>query len=232
MKTDAVLAFIFSGEYMKKYIRVGVAVMAAASLSACATVTRGTKQKFEIMSEPSGANVELSIGQSCVTPCKLKLKRKAAFVATFTKEGYETQTANVRSSFSGGGGAAGAGNILIGGFIGAGVDASNGSLNNLKPNPLSVILKPVAPAVDMPATPAEAAMSEAATPDAAALEQPESPSSTEENEPVEADAAEGPAEAGNDPEAIAAEDETIVAEGEEAAATPAEEATDPTQADE
>lgn len=133
--------------------RIGVAVIAATNLAACATVTRGTKQKFEITSEPSEANVELSIGDKCVTPCKLKLKRKEAFVATFTKEGYEKQAVNVRSKFGGGGAAAGAGNILLGGFIGAGVDASNGSLNNLDPNPLHAVLKPMpsqepAPAAD------------------------------------------------------------------------------------
>lgn len=131
---------------MKFYIRIAVAALVVAGLSACATVTRGTKQKFEITSEPSGAQVDLTIGQKCVTPCKLKLKRREAFTATFTKEGYEIQQANVKSQFSGGGAAAGAGNILLGGFIGAGVDASNGALNNLNPNPLNVILKPIAPA--------------------------------------------------------------------------------------
>lgn len=129
-------------------IRVAAAILVAANLSACATITRGTKQKFEIISEPSAAQVTTTLGDKCVTPCKLKLKRREAFTATFTKEGYESQQANVRSKFSGGGAAAGAGNILIGGFIGAGVDASSGALNNLEPSPLKVILKPVAPAAE------------------------------------------------------------------------------------
>ncbi|MBB4641637.1 translation initiation factor 2 [Rhizorhapis suberifaciens] len=129
---------------MKNYVRFGGAVLALASLGACATITRGSKQKYEILSEPSEANVTLSLGQKCVTPCKLKLKRKEAFVATFEKEGFETQQVNVKSKFSGGGAAAGAGNILLGGFIGAGVDASSGALNNLDPNPLKVSLKAVA----------------------------------------------------------------------------------------
>ena len=128
---------------MNNYLRIGIAILAVSGLSACATVTRGTKQKYAITSEPSEAKVDLSIGQSCVTPCKLKLKRKEAFVATVSKAGYETQQVNVRTKFSGGGAAAGAGNILLGGFIGAGVDASNGSLNDLDPSPLNVVLKAV-----------------------------------------------------------------------------------------
>ncbi len=133
-------------------LKIGVAMLAVSQLAACATVTRGTKQKFSIVSEPPGADVTTSNGEKCKTPCALKLKRKDAFTATFTLPGYETQTANVRSKFSGGGAAAGAGNILLGGFIGAGVDASTGALNNLDPNPLKVVLVP-SPAGAAPATP-------------------------------------------------------------------------------
>ncbi|WP_220428666.1 hypothetical protein [Sphingobium fluviale] len=157
---------------MKVSFRVAAAVLAVASLSACATITRGSKQKFEITSEPSAAQVVTTLGDKCVTPCNLKLKRKEAFTATFTKDGFETQQVNVRSKFSGGGAAAGAGNILIGGFIGAGVDASSGALNNLEPNPLKVVLKPVAPKVEEPvvaaASPATAASAPAPAADASA----------------------------------------------------------------
>ena len=87
------------------------------------------------------ATVTTTTGVECVTPCELKLKRKDGFTATFTLPGYETQTAEVDSVFTGG--AALAGNAIFGGLIGAGVDASNGSLNGLSPNPLNVDLVPV-----------------------------------------------------------------------------------------
>jgi hypothetical protein len=125
---------------MNTYLRIGAAILAASSLSACATVLRGTSQKFEITSVPPGADVALSTGQKCVTPCKLKLKRKTPFVATISKDGYQTQEAKVESKFNGA--AAGAGNILLGGVIGAVVDSSNGSMRALKPNPLAVTLVP------------------------------------------------------------------------------------------
>jgi len=128
---------------------------AAMLLPACATVTRGTKQKFVIESTPSEAQVALSNGVTCTTPCKLKLKRKPGFDARFTKEGYQPAEVRVRSKFSGGGAAAGAGNIIAGGIIGGIIDGSNGSMNNLEPNPLRVELVPIGGVV--PASDAEEA---------------------------------------------------------------------------
>src|SRR6059058_5677855 len=112
--------------------------LAAASvlLSACATITRGTNQNFVVESSPSEANVKLSTGQTCVTPCTLRMKRKSEFAVTISKDGYRTQESHVHGIMKGGGAAGVAGNVLFGGIIGAGVDASNGSLMNLKPNPL------------------------------------------------------------------------------------------------
>ena len=128
---------------MKRYLTICGLAAVSMLLPACATVTRGTSQKYVIESEPPQADVALSTGQKCVTPCKLKLKRKHSFTATFSKPGYETQEAQVKSKFSGGGAAAGAGNILAGGVIGAVVDGTNGSMNNLVPNPLKVTLVPL-----------------------------------------------------------------------------------------
>ena len=125
---------------MKVSTRIACVAIATLVLPACATITRGTKEKFVIESTPSAVDVALSTGATCVTPCKLKLKRKDGFIATFSKAGYEPTKAEVQSKFSGGGAAAGAGNILVGGVIGAVVDGTNGSLNDLKPNPLKVTL--------------------------------------------------------------------------------------------
>lgn len=127
---------------------------ASLMLPACATVTRGTSQKFNIETTPTAAEVSLSTGQQCISPCKLKLKRKPGFTATVKKEGYQTQTLTVDSKLGGGGAVAGAGNILLGGVIGGIVDGTNGSMNNLTPNPLQVTLVPVAAAAEPVVTPA------------------------------------------------------------------------------
>lgn len=159
---------------MRVVVACGVAA-ACLLLPACATITRGTSQKFNIESTPSEAEVALSTGQQCVTPCKLKLKRKPGFKATFKKQGYKTQEVEVESKLSGGGAAAGAGNIIAGGVIGGLVDGSNGSLNSLTPNPLQVTL---VPEMEAPAT--------AATPEAAPVAQPVAEAAPAEAAPIEA----------------------------------------------
>lgn len=121
---------------------IGGVLAISVLLAGCATVTRGTRQSFKIESTPTEAKVELSNGETCVTPCVLKLKRRPGFIATFTKEGYGTQTVKVDSEIHGGGAVVGAGNLLLGGVVGGIVDGTNGSMNNLTPNPLQVTLQP------------------------------------------------------------------------------------------
>lgn len=140
-----------------RFVALGGLAAACVLLSACATITRGTNQDFMVESTPSQADVKLSTGQTCVTPCTLRLKRKSQFKVTISKEGYQTQEAEVHGIMKGGGGAALAGNAIFGGLIGAGVDASNGSLMNLKPNPLQVTLVPAGTAQQPAAAPEQTA---------------------------------------------------------------------------
>lgn len=110
------------------------------TLSGCATVTRGTEEALVVESEPSGADVRLSNGMTGTTPTSFKVKRKENLVVTVSKRGYQTATINVTSQVAGAGGAAMAGNVLLGGIVGAAVDASTGAMNELKPNPVKVTL--------------------------------------------------------------------------------------------
>lgn len=115
----------------------------AASLGACATVTRGTNTAWEVQTTPAGARVETSHGFMCAsTPCSIKMPRKSQFTAQISKPGYRTASVTVTNKVAGGGGVAMAGNLLAGGIIGAGVDASNGSMLDLTPNPLVITLEP------------------------------------------------------------------------------------------
>lgn len=124
-------------------VRAVALACAATSLTACATMTRGTTQEFTVESSPPGASVTTSNGFTCPsTPCTFRMARKSGFTVTVSKEGYIDQTQTVESAMAGAGGAALAGNILVGGIIGAGVDASSGALNDLRPNPLIVTLEP------------------------------------------------------------------------------------------
>lgn len=137
-----------------------------AAVAACATVTRGTTEAFVIETTPSGASVTTSLGLSCSpTPCAIpKVKRESEFTVTIAKEGFETTTHNITHQMSGGGGAGMAGNVILGGGIGALVDANNGSTQELVPNPLRVTLQPLATAAAPAAAPA--AVDTAAAPSA------------------------------------------------------------------
>ncbi len=108
--------------------------------SGCATITRGTTEAWVVESEPAGAQVRLSSGQTCTTPCTLELKRKNNFGVEIEKEGYDRVSTQVVSSSSRAGAVGMAGNVLIGGLIGIGVDAASGATKELRPNPLVVKL--------------------------------------------------------------------------------------------
>jgi len=70
------------------------------------------------------------------------VKRNEEFIATFTKPGFRAQQVEVKTQLTGGGAAAGAGNILAGGVIGIGVDAATGATLDHTPNPVQVTLVP------------------------------------------------------------------------------------------
>jgi len=114
-----------------------------ASLAACGTVTRGTRQSFYVATTPDDAQVATSAGPSCdTTPCVLRMKRKRDFDVTISKRGYKPTRAHVASEVSGGGVAVTlVGNAVLGGPIGMTVDALDGAPMRLKPNRLNVGLE-------------------------------------------------------------------------------------------
>ncbi len=118
-------------------------ILALLGLTSCATITRGVHDKLSVLSDPPGADVRLSTGEHGVTPAKFVKSRKGEnFIVTISKPGYAPQTVRVESKFSGTGGTAMAGNVVLGGPIGAGVDLASGAYNSLYPNPVSVHLVP------------------------------------------------------------------------------------------
>lgn len=115
-------------------------IILALSTTGCATITRGTTEALVVESEPAGADVKLSTGLSGKTPTSFEVKRGDALVVTISKSGYETATVNVTPQIASGGAAGMAGNVLLGGVIGMGVDAATGATKELKPNPVKVTL--------------------------------------------------------------------------------------------
>ena len=126
----------------RRALRAVALVCAAMSATACATVVRGVHQSWTVQSDPDGAQVTTTNGFSCqATPCTFTMERKAKFEVTVSKDGYKPYKGHIDHEVSGGGGAALAGNAVLGGIIGIGVDASTGAMNDLKPNPLKVHLE-------------------------------------------------------------------------------------------
>lgn len=129
---------------MKPFAGIIAAALCLA-LTSCATVTRGTRDTLIVESEPSGAAVSLSTGERGTTPTSFNLARKQPVVVTIEKFGYETAYINVTPTVAGAGGVGMAGNILLGGVIGAAVDLGTGSMNDLRPNPVRVKLNLAGP---------------------------------------------------------------------------------------
>ena len=127
----------------RKSIFLMCLILAVMLVQSCASITRGSTESFVIKTKPPGATAKLSNGLSCDTPCSLKLKRRGDFLVTLSRDGYEKVTATVTSSVDGAGSAGMAGNILLGGIIGMGVDAGTGAMHSHQPNPLEVEMVPL-----------------------------------------------------------------------------------------
>ena len=127
---------------MKMKILATSALLVTLCISGCATVTRGTNDVLTVNSSPQGAQVQLSNGMSCTsTPCTFKLPRRTDLNVTVSKRGCQTVNANVTHKTANGGAAGVAGNVILGGIIGLGVDAATGASQDLVPNPLEVNLQ-------------------------------------------------------------------------------------------
>ncbi len=139
--------------------RLLLAAAIAAPCAGCASVTRGTTENISISSTPEGATAEitgLEIPTSCVTPCVVQAKRNADITVTVNKEGYEPQIIPLTKEIPGAGAAGFAGNVLLGGLVGMGVDAATGAALDHKPNPVIVTLQPAAPPPRRPRPPRRA----------------------------------------------------------------------------
>lgn len=118
-------------------------IAAALLCAGCGTITRGTTEQLQILSEPPGAEARTSLGHQCETPCTITISRKDEFNVSIEKDGFQRAQVPVITEVSGAGGAAFAGNILLGGVVGMGADAVTGAAYNHTPNPVFVTLKPL-----------------------------------------------------------------------------------------
>ena len=131
MKTRIITVLIFS-------------IFGSVWLSGCATLTRGTTEPYTVLSDPPGAVVTFSSGETCFTPCTVSKKRKESFNVTVEKQGYQPVDITVESQNCEEGRVATAGNlILVGSLVWFGVDQASGATRELTPNPCEITLEAV-----------------------------------------------------------------------------------------
>ena len=129
-------------------IRVLLALITLTIVSGCATVVKGTTQTIPVNSDPTGAEVVVNNNVLGITPTEIKLKRKKDHQIMIRKEGYNSVTMPILKSVGG----AVWGNILAGGLIGWGVDATSGAQYNLSPETIYVTLRPMTTTAQRPRT--------------------------------------------------------------------------------
>ncbi|MQB09715.1 translation initiation factor 2 [Agrobacterium sp. ICMP 6402] len=119
-------------------------ISAAALLSSCGSITRGTEEAVTIISEPPDAVITTSLGPSCPkSPCTLVVKRNQSLIAHAEKPGYEKGSVAINTKMSGKGTLGLAGNVIAGGLIGVAIDGATGAGLDHYPNPATIVLKPI-----------------------------------------------------------------------------------------
>lgn len=123
-------------------MRWAFAAAATLALAACGTITRGANEEVAIQVSPGDAKITTTLGDVCTGPCVVKAPRNKSFTVTAEAPGYESQVVAVGLKATGAGTAGVAGNILVGGIVGVGVDAATGAINDHVPNPVIITLQP------------------------------------------------------------------------------------------
>jgi hypothetical protein len=129
---------------------IAATVLSALMLSGCATMIRGTTQQVSINTDPPGATVTTSTGQSCTSPCLFEAERKNTLQVTVEKGGCNTYTSAMVPTLAGAG-------AIWGGLI----DYGTGAVYDLQPNPLFVKLTCVEDSIQPAAGPVQSRPSRA-----------------------------------------------------------------------
>ncbi len=133
--------------YMKNILLISILAVSV-PFTGCASIISGSSQTVSFKSVPESAQISITnrngekvhIGQ---TPATVTLKKGAGYFkpesyqVVFSKEGYQTQTVNVKGTVSGWYVA----NILFGGLIGLLiVDPATGAMYSLSPSDVKTVL--------------------------------------------------------------------------------------------
>ena len=110
-------------------------VFLCCSLCSCATITTGKFQDISVSTTPPGATA-ICEGKQIITPGIFTLSRSSEHAISITKEGYQPVSVQLRRKLCG----SFAGNLILGGIIGAAIDMASGANCKLVPESVEVIL--------------------------------------------------------------------------------------------
>jgi hypothetical protein len=129
---------------MTKTLGWGGIFLAAALAAGCATITRGTTQTVSL-DTPGAAGAQCTLTSSAVgtksvvTPATVTLEKGQEAVAVHcTKACYQDGKGIIASNIEG----MTAGNLVVGGVIGLGVDAATGAMNKYNPD-TQIVMVPI-----------------------------------------------------------------------------------------
>ncbi|WP_410222016.1 PEGA domain-containing protein [Pedobacter sp.] len=118
---------------MKKFI---LGIIAALSLTGCATIISGSKQEMQFNSTPTNATVFVDGKEMGKTPFSTKLTRKENHNVQIKLDGFKPYDLEVRKQFN----EWYLGNLLLGGIIGLVIDPITGALYRLTPKEVNAQL--------------------------------------------------------------------------------------------
>ncbi len=109
---------------------IAAAAVLTLALSGCiATTFRGTEEDLAVNTEPPGAAVQISDGETCTSPCSVRLPRNRAVEVKASKDGCNPQSVTVLPRL-------GSAAFLYGGIL----DYGSGAVYDLDPNPVKIAL--------------------------------------------------------------------------------------------
>src|SRR5882672_9180903 len=132
--------FLIDGErLLARFSGLIYTVVAAISLTGCASIISGSNQEVTFHSTPEGATVSVNGKTFGKTPLTTALKKKAGQSLSFEKDGYKTVTLQLETRLD----SWFWGNILLGGFFGSTTDELSGAAHEYSPNQYMVTLEPI-----------------------------------------------------------------------------------------
>jgi hypothetical protein len=124
---------------LRRLSYVSISLLSIFLWPGCATIIQGTTQEIPVSSDPPGVKLTVDSKSNFTTPTVLVLSRNEPHILEFSLDGHHPEVVRLRPAFS----TVTAGNIILGGLIGWGVDSASGAQSRLVPTAVHISLRPM-----------------------------------------------------------------------------------------